>query len=155
MNSNYHLIINSIATIFFFYFSPTLNIITIHPILVCLIPIVVISGVFFPDIDKRIPGLQHRSFLTHSAIIGFLVFIPRIYQGSEASFLLNIFCFGVGVHLICDLKITNKMTGTATIKMPDGVKKQIRQKKYKESKFSFSWLLLNSITLIIISIVFI
>lgn len=161
MNSSWHIVINAFATFIWWCISPKLNL-TIHPVLIALSPLAVLAGVFYPDLDQRTPLMRHRSWITHSAVIGLLLIIDPLSQwigGWEhctADILIHQFCFSVGVHLLCDLKSPKKMKGFALIHIPiknkkgkivgeKEVKKKI--KKPVSSKLSIFWLLFHGLLL--------
>jgi hypothetical protein len=154
VNRAWHIVTSAIATFFLWFYSNDLNINTVAPVLVLLTPIVALAGAIFPDLDQSTSFLNHRSFLTHSAIIGITFFIPFFYP-DPASFLINIFCFNVGIHLIFDLKRPSKMRGFANVTLPSGKEKKAKTTKHiPKSKISIAWLLFHGILLIGISIIF-
>lgn len=78
-------------------------------------------GINFPDIDQKIKVLGHRSFLTHSPIITFVLYYFSKKQGySEFIYMLIGFSFAIGIHLVFDL-FPKKWTGGSIIKPFGGI----------------------------------
>ena len=153
MNSGWHIIFSSVFTTLFWLYSSELNLNTVPPVLIALTPIVTLSAVFYPDLDQRTHLLQHRSWLTHSAIVGLVLIIPMLYP-NEASILLNIFCFNVGIHLFCDLHVPKKMVGYATVKLPTGKSTKARTIfNLQKSGVTITWLFINGLILVLSSII--
>lgn len=168
MNSSWHIVINAIATFVWWCISPKLNL-TIHPVLIALSPLAVMAGVFFPDLDQRTIVLRHRSWITHSAIVGLLLIVDPLAQfvgdwsHCSADILIHQFCFSVGFHLLADLKAPKKMKGFSLIHIPvrdkNGKVKGVKEvkKKIKKTisvKLSIFWLGFHGILLIWTSVQF-
>lgn len=67
-------------------------------------------GLGLPDVDFHVPLLDHRSALTHSALLPALLYLraPTLACG---------LALGIGVHLLAD-NFPSAMIGYATVKLP-------------------------------------
>lgn len=80
-----------------------------------------VLGINYPDIDHKIKFLGHRSFLTHSPILTFVLYFLAKRSGlSDFNFILIGFSFAVGVHLVFDF-FPKKWTGGSIIKPFGGI----------------------------------
>lgn len=78
-------------------------------------------GINFPDIDHKIKFLGHRSFLTHSPIVTFVIYyFARQKNMKELNYILIGFSFAIAVHLIFDF-FPKAWTGGSIIKPFGGV----------------------------------
>lgn len=110
-----------------------------------IIPEVQITEIIFPsvlatfsDIDLQFKFLGHRSFLTHSIIIPFIIYLFNPY----IDYLLIM--LSIGLHCLCDIRISKKkQVGYYTIKW-FGLKKKGRYSyKNLDGAWSTAWLSLN------------
>lgn len=102
MRSRWHLITAfCFFVLLYFVMFPRIRISEIvFPIVVCT----------FPDVDLHF-GV-HRSFLTHSILIPFIVYFFNFYM------IFILFIMSISLHLLCDVKFNkNKMRGYYTIKL--------------------------------------
>ena len=70
-----------------------------------------IAGIRLPDIDLAIPGLSHRSGITHSC---FFAVLPLMY---DLPFFAGGLALGIALHLSSDIQ-PKSWTGGALIKFP-------------------------------------
>jgi hypothetical protein len=78
----------------------------------------VVGGVYFPDLDLRLPWLLHRSILTHNAFLPLLLGLLLYRRKAPALRLLAIgLGEGLAVHLAFDL-FPSAWTGYALISLP-------------------------------------
>ena len=80
-----------------------------------------ILGINFPDIDHKIKMLGHRSFLTHSPIVTFILYYLAKQQNmTDFNYLLIGFSFAIGIHLVFDM-FPKAWTGGSIIKPFGGI----------------------------------
>ena len=82
-------------------------------------------GLFFPDIDQGFQGLLgHRSIITHSILLPYLLLYYFIKKKSNPNVLIKIFIIGIflgiGLHLSADLH-PKSYKGYALIKLPGNI----------------------------------
>ena len=82
-------------------------------------------GLFFPDIDQGFQGLLgHRSIITHSILLPYLLLYYFIKKKSNPNVLIKIFIIGIflgiGLHLSADLH-PKSFKGYALIKLPGNI----------------------------------
>jgi len=82
-------------------------------------------GLFFPDIDQGFQGLLgHRSIITHSILLPYLLLYYFIKKKSNPNVLVKIFIIGIflgiGLHLSADLH-PKSFKGYALIKLPGNI----------------------------------
>lgn len=75
-------------------------------------------GLHLPDIDRSLPLLDHRSFLTHSPFLPILLFILAHKKGHAGLLMAAVgISLAVAVHLAFDL-FPQRWTGYALISVP-------------------------------------
>lgn len=77
-------------------------------------------GINFPDIDQKIKFIGHRSFITHSPIVTFILFYFVGKKNVDFHYFLQGFSFAIGIHLLFDL-FPKAWFGNALIKPMGGI----------------------------------
>ena len=74
----------------------------------------------YPDIDQNFGWLGHRSIITHSILLPYLILHYKLVKNNAiANILLIGFFLGIGIHLSADL-LSKGWRGYALIKFPGG-----------------------------------